>query len=239
MRTTSPAGSPDGRFRVSPDRHPRLGGGGARAPFGPAETYTQRIEIPDRTGPTQARRALARTADALTACRALLAVALIMLLAGGALSAGAVVLGAAWITDAADGAVAKAAGGGTRLGEWDMPVDTAVGAGVLAGLALHGWFPLLPAVVLVVVLGTGYLYLRNPAIGQALQAVAWAAMLWRLWSERSPWGWVPVAVAAGIGVAERRRFANEVLPAFFRGAAAIPRLRRGSSFRLTDGPQPR
>jgi phosphatidylglycerophosphate synthase len=45
------------------------------------------------------------------------------------LTAAAVVLATAWVTDALDGAVAKAAGGGTRLGEWHLAADTLVGAG--------------------------------------------------------------------------------------------------------------
>jgi hypothetical protein len=170
----------------------------------------------------------------MTMGRAVLAVVLMALLARGALGVAAVVLGVAWLTDAADGALAKAAGGGTRLGEWDMPVDVLVGAGTLAGLSLHRWFPPVAGVVLLAVLGSAYLFFRNPAIGQALQAVAWAAMFWRLWSERDPWGWVPVAVAAGIGVAERRRFTRVVLPAFFHGVAAAVRFRRAPSFRLSS-----
>jgi phosphatidylglycerophosphate synthase len=193
------------------------------------------MEFADRSGGAPVRTSLARTADALTAGRAVLAIAALVLLAEGALGAAAVVVAVGWLTDAADGALAKAAGGGTRLGEWDMPVDTAVGAGVLAGLALHGWFPPVLAVILLTVLGIAYLYFRNPAIAQALQAVAWAALFWRLWTERSPWGWVPVAVAAGIGVAERRRFTGVVLPAFFRGVASAVRFRRSPTFRLPSG----
>jgi phosphatidylglycerophosphate synthase len=190
------------------------------------------MEVADRSGGAPVRSSLALLADVLTASRAVLAVVAMLLLADGALGAAAVVVAVGWVTDAADGALAKAAGGGTRLGDWDMPADTAVGAGVLAGLAIHGWFPPILAVILLAVLGTAYLYFRNPAISQALQAVAWAALFWRLWIARSPWGWVPVAVAAGIGVAERRRFTRVILPAFFRGVASAARFRRSSSFRL-------
>jgi hypothetical protein len=192
------------------------------------------MEIAGRSGGAPVRSSLALLADVLTASRAVLAVVAMLLLADGALGAAAVVVAVGWLTDAADGALAKAAGGGTRLGDWDMPADTAVGAGVLAGLAIHGWFPPILAVILLAVLGTAYLYFRNPAISQALQAVAWAALFWRLWTDRSPWGWVPVAVAAGIGVAEQRRFTRVILPAFFRGVVSAARFRRSSSFRLPE-----
>lgn len=178
---------------------------------------------------------MALTADLLTAGRAILAVWLVWLVGDGHLAAAAVVLAAAWATDALDGALARAAGGGSRLGHWDLPVDVLVGAGVLAGLGLGGYLPAAVVVGVLVVFGSAFAILRNPFPGMVVQAVAWGGILWRLWAERVGAGWIPVAVAGVIGLAQRRRFARVVLPAFFRGAAATVKLRRGSDYRMPRG----
>ncbi|HEV8572575.1 MAG TPA: CDP-alcohol phosphatidyltransferase family protein [Actinomycetota bacterium] len=179
--------------------------------------------------------ALALSADGLTAARALLGPVLASLVATGRLSAAAVVLGVAWISDALDGRLARASGGLSRLGNWDFPADVVVGAGILAGLALAGAVPLPLAVLVLVGLGSAFLVLRNPALGMAVQAIGYGAFLWRLWVERVAAGWIPVAVAAGIGLLERRRFVRVVLPSFFRGVASALRLRRHDTFRLPEG----
>ncbi len=175
---------------------------------------------------------MALTADLLTVSRGVLALSLAWLVGTGRLTAAAVALAVAWVTDALDGAFAAAAGGGTRLGEWDLPADVLVGAGVLAGLGIDGSLPVPVVVGVLAVFGSAFVLLRNPFPGMVLQAVAWAGILWRFWADRVPAGWIPVAVAGVIGVAERRRFARVVLPAFFRGAAATARLRRGRDYRM-------
>jgi phosphatidylglycerophosphate synthase len=179
-----------------------------------------------------ARPGLALFADALTAGRLVLAASLLMLAAESAPDGAAIALSFAWLSDAIDGKLARAAGGGTRLGEWDMPADTAVGAGLLLGMALGGLFPLGLAVALILILGLAYVLLKNPAFGMVLQAVGYATLLWRLWVVASPWRWLPVAVAGGIGIAERRRFTSVILPTFFRGVARALTLRRYPSYRL-------
>jgi phosphatidylglycerophosphate synthase len=179
--------------------------------------------------------ALALGADALTAGRALLGLVLASLVAADRLGAAAVTLGVAWLSDALDGRLARASGGLSRLGNWDFPADVAVGAGILAGLALAGTVPLPLALVILVGLGSAFLALRNPALGMALQASAYGVFLWRLWAERQAAGWIPVVVATGIGLLERRRFVRVVLPAFFRGVASALRLRRHETFRLPEG----
>lgn len=68
-------------------------------------------------GPAAPHLPSARVADALTGARAALAVAVALLLAGSRLDAAAVALCAAWATDALDGRLARAAEGGTALGE--------------------------------------------------------------------------------------------------------------------------
>jgi phosphatidylglycerophosphate synthase len=178
---------------------------------------------------------MALIADALTAARAALALTLVWLVGTARLTAAAVALAAAWATDALDGAFAAAAEGETRLGPWDLPVDVLVGAAVLAGLGLGGAAPGPIVLAVLVVFGSAFLLLRNPFPGMVLQAVAWASILWRFWAERIGAGWIPVAVAGVIGIAERRRFARVVLPAFFRGAAATVRMRRGRDYRMPDG----
>jgi hypothetical protein len=178
------------------------------------------------------RLGLARTADVLTAARAALAVLLAWLVGSGHLDAAALVLAAAWASDALDGRLAQAAGGGTRLGEWDLPADTLVGVGVLAGLAIDTYLPALLVLAAVVVLGGAFALLRNPFPAMVLQAFAWGTILWRFWADRVAAGWVPVAVAGVIGIAERDRFLRVVLPAFFRGAASTARLRRGRDYRM-------
>lgn len=181
------------------------------------------------------RLALAVGADALTGGRALLGPLLALLIAGGRFSPAAVTLGVAWLTDAVDGRLARASGGLSRLGSWDFPADVVVGAGILLGLALAGAVPLPIAVVILMGLGSAFLALRNPAVGMALQAIGYGAFLWRLWVERAAAGWIPVVVATGIGLLERRRFVRVVLPSFFRGVAAAVRLRRHDTFRLPQG----
>ena len=178
---------------------------------------------------------MALTADVLTALRAGLAIVLAVLVASGHIDAAAVTLAAAWLTDALDGALARAAGGGTKLGEWDLPADVLVGAGVLAGLGLAGYLAGALVVGVLVVFGTAFVVLRNPFPGMVLQAVAWGGILWRFWADRVAAGWVPIAVAGLIGIAERRRLFQVVLPTFFRGAASTARLRRGRDYGMPDG----
>lgn len=178
---------------------------------------------------------MALTADALTAARAALAGALVWFVGSGRLTAAAVALAAAWATDALDGAFAGVANGATRLGPWDLPVDTLVGVAVLAGLGIHGDLPALVVVGVLVVFGAAFVVLRNPFPAMVLQAVAWGGILWRFWADRVGAGWIPIAVAGMIGLAERRRFTRVILPAFFRGAAQTARLRRGRNYRMPPG----
>jgi phosphatidylglycerophosphate synthase len=181
------------------------------------------------------RPALAVTADALTAGRVLLGALLASLVATGRLSVAAVMLAVAWLSDAADGRLARASGKLSRLGHWDFPADVIVGAGILLGLALADVVPLPLGLVILVGLGSAFLALRNPAVGMALQAIGYGAFLWRLWTERVPAGWIPILVATGIALLERRRFIRVVLPSFFRGVASAFRLRRHDTFRLPQG----
>jgi len=176
-------------------------------------------------------------ADALTLSRALLGALLALVLAQGWLSPAAALLSTAWLTDLADGRVARAAGGPTRLGAFDLAADTLVGIGVLVGLAAGGAFPMPVAAIAILVLGGGYVFLRNEALAMSLQAIGYAAFLWRLWTAGSAWVWIPVLTVAVIAIADRRRFTGNVLPRFFGGLRSALALRRASGSRLpSDGP---
>ena len=171
-------------------------------------------------------------ADALTLARVLLAPVLAVVLAWGRLAPAAVLLSVAWLTDFADGRVARAGRGRTRLGGLDFPADTLVGAGVLVGLAADGYIPAPVAAAVLIVLGGGFLVLRNEALSMALQAVGYGGFLWRLWTQRSAFLWSPVLTIAAIAVLDRRRFTRIVLPGFLDGVRSALALRRGSGFRL-------
>ena len=171
-------------------------------------------------------------ADALTLTRASLALVLAVVLARGRLAPAAVLLSVAWLTDFADGRVARAGRGRTRLGGFDLSADTLVGAGVLVGLAADGYIPGPVAAAVLLVLGGGFLVLRNEALSMALQAVGYGGFLWRLWTARSAFLWAPVIIIAAIAVLDRRRFTRIVLPMFFGGMRSALALRRGSGFRL-------
>lgn len=173
-------------------------------------------------------------ADGLTAARTMLAVGIAALVADDSIDAAALVLAIAWLTDALDGPLARHADAPTRLGDWDMPADVSVGAGMLVGLGFAGTMPLWLVITLLIGAGGGFIFLRSPALGMILQAVAYGVFLWRLWSEGAPTRWVPVAVAGTIGVLDFRRLTRIVLPEFFRGVSQAVRLHRGSGLGLPD-----
>ena len=170
--------------------------------------------------------ALRRTADLLTLVRLAVAPALIVTLAAGQLAAASALLAGAWLTDALDGPAARAAELPTRLGAFDLAVDTAVGAGALVGLALAGEVPAAPAATLLAVLGTGFLVFRNPALSMALQAVGYASLLWTLWDQSEPAVWLPLGTAFGLLLVLHRRLFGAVIPGFLGGVAMLPRRRK-------------
>lgn len=164
-------------------------------------------------------------ADALTAARLAMAVILVPLLSGRQLGVAGLVLGTAWITDFLDGRFARAADSPTRLGAWDLPVDTSVGIGAIVGLAVGGYLPIPLAAVVLVVFGPLYAGTRNYAASAVLQAVGYGGVLIRLFQESSSARWWPVLVAATIGILERDRFVHDTLPSFFSGIASLFGLR--------------
>lgn len=171
-------------------------------------------------------------ADVLTASRAFLALGLAVILAQGRLGWAAVGLSVAWITDVADGRLARAAQEPTRLGDWDFRIDVAVGAGVLVGLIIHGDVPRTVAAGLLVLLAGGFIVLRNAALGMSLQALAYAAFGWRLWVDSVGTRWIPLLIAGTIGIIEWRRLLGEQIPVFLRGWGTAVLLRRGVDHRF-------
>ncbi|MGH2724513.1 MAG: CDP-alcohol phosphatidyltransferase family protein [Actinomycetota bacterium] len=173
-------------------------------------------------------RAAAMAADGLTLGRGVLALVIGTLAARGQPGGAAVALSAAWFSDALDGRVARASGRRTRLGEWDMPADTLVGAALLAGLWAEGTVPPWLAGGILLIFGGGYVLLRQAALGMVVQAVGYGAFLGHLWSTGQGILWVPVVAALLIGALDRRKLFRVLIPAFLGGLGDALRLRRGS-----------
>lgn len=162
------------------------------------------------------RTPLARAADGLTLLRLGTAPVLALLVWTGQWVAVAVLLAVGWLTDFADGRLARRAGGGTRLGRWDMTADTAVGSGLLVGLILQGAVPDVIGLPALVVLG--FLHVRgNIAASMLLQLAGFVPTLLILWEDRPSLWWAPFAVIALIGVVDWRRLVIIHIPAFLRG----------------------
>jgi phosphatidylglycerophosphate synthase len=174
---------------------------------------------------------LARTADTLTLARLGFAL-LLTAVVGRSLTWAGLLLAAAWISDALDGRAARASNRLTRLGRLDLSVDTAVGAGLLLGMAAGGILSFPFAVGLTVVLGGAYLWLRNPAPALALQGVAYGWFLAVVWTQELAVRWVLLATIAVLCLTGARRLFTVVIPAFLAGTAALIALRRGSDHGL-------
>lgn len=158
---------------------------------------------------------LGRLADLLTLARIGLAAVLAVSISGGEESRAALVLALAWLSDSADGALARV-GSGARLGRWDVLADAAVGAGALLGLSAAGSISPLAAIGAVAVLG-GLLVAGNLAAGMLLQLAGYLPFLWMLWVERPGLWWLPPSTAVVIGVLEWRQLIEVNIPNFLRG----------------------
>ncbi len=173
----------------------------------------------------------AHVADALTASRFVLAVILVPIVARGAWMAAAIVVGAAWWTDFLDGRVARSTTG-SRLGDWDPHADTAVGIGIVIGLAGGGhvpgpvWWLVIAGLLTVAHLVTGIF-----AFSEMVQALGYGPLLYLAAVHRGAAFLVMVATIAAILVLDVARFRTYTLPAFFDGLRSIatlvdPRKRR-------------
>ncbi|HSJ46088.1 MAG TPA: hypothetical protein VK923_15550 [Euzebyales bacterium] len=180
--------------------------------------------------PADARHRLtAWAADALTFGRAVVAIVMPGVLAAGNLDAAAMLVASAWCSDALDGRLARASTHETRLHGVDLVVDTAVGVGVLLGLALAGYAPVLPVVLAVAALGGAFLVTGADALGMGLQAVAYAWFMATLWAAGAASRWLLPCVVVALLVLEFERFTTVVAPGFISGVAALGRrvARRG------------
>lgn len=173
-------------------------------------------------------------ADALTALRMVIAVALMTVVAHRRLEVGTALLATAWWSDLLDGRPARAAGERTRLGHLDLEVDTAVGAGVLVGLALGGYASV-GAVAIVIVLGGVFLRTANEAVGLLLQTVAYTWFMGVVWINAPQVRWLLPAVAGALLALDFDRFIHIEVPRFVGGVAALGRVRPPSDGDAADG----
>lgn len=157
-----------------------------------------------------------RAADSLTAGRALLALPVALVAWTGDWTAATLLLSAAWWSDFLDGRLARRAPVPTRLGQWDLAADTAVGAGLLTGLVGGGHLPPLTGAA-GALLGIGFVMLGNAALGMVLQALAYGPVLWMAAWQGSPGFVVAALTISAIGVWDRARLLEYVLPTFFAG----------------------
>ncbi len=158
----------------------------------------------------------ALVADLLTITRAGLAVLVIPAIWSGRLELAALIVSMAWLTDFLDGRLARMASDETRMGPWDLTVDTLFGAGLLVGLAGAHVVPVLFAVVAIVALG-GWFVTGNPTASMLLQLAGFLPLLRLLWLERPDAWWLPFLTAALIGLADWRRLLTINIPLFLRG----------------------
>ncbi|NNC41373.1 MAG: CDP-alcohol phosphatidyltransferase family protein [Acidimicrobiia bacterium] len=156
-------------------------------------------------------------ADLLTTSRGLIAIGLIAAISGRHLSTVAVLISVAWLTDLFDGRAARAGAGSTRLGRWDLGVDTMVGVGALVGLLMAGAIPVWLAWGALLLLGVPFAIFRHPTLSMVLQAIAYAGVLALLWREAGAIRWLPPLTIATILVIGFNRFRETTLPTFFSG----------------------
>jgi phosphatidylglycerophosphate synthase len=155
------------------------------------------------------------TADGLTVSRLVIAIVLVPVTWSLSLGVSALLLSVAWVTDVLDGRLARAAGEEGRMGHWDLTADTAVGAGLLVGLAGSGEIPAWFAAAVLAILGTLFLF-RSFAASMVLQVAGYASMISLLWSRRPSFWWVPLATAILIGIIDWRRLVQVNIPGFLR-----------------------
>ncbi|NIA24229.1 MAG: hypothetical protein GWP04_01525 [Gammaproteobacteria bacterium] len=164
---------------------------------------------------------MAVLADVLTGLRALIALLLVAMVGQGRLETAAALLATAWLTDFFDGKSARAASRPTHLGQWDLQVDTFVGAGLMIGLALGGYVSWGVGLLVVVVLGGGWIALGNNSLSSVLQATAYGLFMWLAYSQSINGWWLPPVVILIIATLNWHRFIHDSIPGFFEGIADL------------------
>ncbi|GBD85328.1 hypothetical protein BMS3Abin02_01733 [bacterium BMS3Abin02] len=164
---------------------------------------------------------MAVLADVLTGLRALIALLLVAMVGQGRLETAAALLATAWLTDFFDGKSARAASRPTHLGQWDLQADTLVGAGLMVGLALGGYVGWGVALLVVVVLGGGWIALGNDSLSSALQAIAYGSFMWLAYSRSIGGWWLPPVVILIIATLSWQRFTHDSIPGFLGGVGDL------------------
>ena len=161
---------------------------------------------------------MAVVADALTALRLPLALVIAAVLGlGDGLVVAAAMLSLAWLSDFADGRLARRSGRTTTLAKWDPIADAVVGLGVLVGLVVGGRVSVFPWLVLCALVMAAFLATHNLALGMVVQAVAYGLFIVELAIDAPRALWMLGATAGFIGIADAKRLASVVLPTFFSG----------------------
>jgi hypothetical protein len=160
-------------------------------------------------------------ADVLTGSRLVFGVVAAGALVGDRIFLFSIVLSVAWATDVFDGRLARSSGRSTFFGDSDMLVDTWVGACVLVGFGLSDRAPLWLVATGIVLLGAIYLWTRNPAVSQVLQAFGYGGALWLIFISDDVTLALPLGTLAVLMLLEYKKFFGKVLPMFFEGVAAF------------------
>lgn len=155
---------------------------------------------------------LIRVADGLTGTRLLVAPVLVLTAGSAHLSATAILVSVAWLTDMWDGRLARRSGIGGRLGAWDLRADTVVGLCLVAGLTIAG----LANVWLLVVAGVLIwpFIAGNVTAAMLIQLAGFVPLLLLLWSRRPSAWWAPFVIALAAGILDWRRLLFVNIPAF-------------------------
>jgi hypothetical protein len=162
-------------------------------------------------------RRFALVADGLTAVRAIVVFPLFFATTAEGIDVAAGLLAVAWWTDLLDGRCARLTPKPTRLGRWDLLVDTMVGAALLGGLVASGSVEGVPWSVVGLALFGWYLWRRNPSASMTFQALAYGFFLTKVWAKEPAWIGVLVATIGGIMALDWHRFVGTTLPTFFAG----------------------
>jgi phosphatidylglycerophosphate synthase len=169
-------------------------------------------------------------ADVLTAARFCLAGFILWLgVKGGAeaLSAAAVTLILAWITDVLDGPLARRdpSGRHTWIGDRDLEVDMFVGLAVLSYLTLAGYLTLKAAIGYVGVCAALMWHFRSLHLSWAVQAPPYAGMIYAALRDAPRYGQMIVGYVALVVIATWPRFPKRVVPQFLEGMRNLGRVR--------------